>query len=96
MRVFGRLSKFNRFVNLAVTNVPGPPYFMGAELLEAFPIPPTAGNMSFMVAALSYNGQFNVSLSGDPQTCPDLAVLAEGLRRCFAEPHPVQATASAS
>jgi WS/DGAT C-terminal domain len=52
--------------------------------------------MSLMVAALSYNGQFNVGLFGDPKTCPDLAVLAEGLRRSFTELHPVTAAATAS
>lgn len=68
---------------------------MGSELLEAFLVS-HRGNMSFMVASLSYKAQFNLGVLGDPETCPDLALLGEGIRRSFAEIHPVAAAATAS
>ena len=71
------------FFNLVVTNVPGPPvplYALGAKLLEAFPFMPLAGNQSFAVAALSYEGQLNLGVLSDPVTCPDVEVFCAGVR----------------
>ena len=55
-------------VNLYVTNVPGPPsalYCAGARLLEAVPLAPLVAGVRLSVTALSYDGQFAVSLLGD-------------------------------
>src|SRR6266699_1780455 len=49
-----------RSVNLVVTNVAGPPvplYLAGARLLELFPVMPVMGNLTLVVAVLSYAGQ---------------------------------------
>ncbi len=76
------------FVNLVVTNVPGPPvplYAMGARMLEVFPVIPLAGNLSVGVAAFSYDGQLSLGIFADSDTCPDLDVLADGIRASFAE-----------
>jgi len=84
LRVFRR----QRFENLYVTNVPGPPvplYFSGAQILEIFPIVPTAGNVTLGIGALSYTGQFNITAIGDRELCPDLDVLLQGFQRSIDE-----------
>ena len=76
------------FVNLVVTNVPGPDvplYVLGARMLEAIPLVPLAGNLSVGVAALSYDGQLAIGILADPHACPDVDVLARGVDRCFNE-----------
>jgi diacylglycerol O-acyltransferase len=70
-------------VNLVVTNVPGPPvpqYLAGARLLELFPVVPVMGNLTMVVAVLSYAGQLNLTAVGDRGGCPDLEVFAHGVR----------------
>ncbi len=76
------------FVNLVVTNVPGPDvplYVLGARMLEAIPLVPLGGNLSVGVAALSYDGQLVIGILADPHACPDVDVLARGVDRCFNE-----------
>jgi diacylglycerol O-acyltransferase len=72
-------------INLYVTNVPGPPstlYFAGARLLEAAPLAPLVAGVRLSVTALSYDGQFAISLLAD-NNMPDLPVLAAGVRAAF-------------
>ena len=72
-----------RSVNLVVTNVPGPPvplYLAGARLLELFPVVPTMGNLTLVVAVLSYAGQLNLTAVTDQDGCPDLEVFVDGVR----------------
>jgi hypothetical protein len=55
-------------INLYVTNVPGPTstlYFAGARLLQAVPLAPLVAGVRLSVTALSYDGQFAVSLLAD-------------------------------
>jgi diacylglycerol O-acyltransferase / wax synthase len=69
-------------INLYVTNVPGPPaalYLAGTRLLEAVPLAPLVAGVRLSVTALSYDGQFGVSLLAD-DNMPDLPVLAAGVR----------------
>jgi diacylglycerol O-acyltransferase len=73
-------------VNVVVTNVPGPPvpmYFAGAQLLEIFPMMPTMGNLTLVVAALSYAGQLNITAIADRDGCPDVEVCARGVREAL-------------
>jgi diacylglycerol O-acyltransferase / wax synthase len=82
-RVWYRHFPRQRSVNLVVTNVPGPPaplYLAGAQLLELFPVVPVMGNLTLVVAALSYAGQLNLTAVADPDGCPDLEVFARGVR----------------
>ena len=72
-----------RSVNLVVTNVAGPPvplYLAGARLLELFPVMPVMGNLTLVVAVLSYAGQLNFAAAADQDSCPDLDVFARGVR----------------
>jgi WS/DGAT/MGAT family acyltransferase len=76
------------FVNLVVTNVPGPDvplYMLGARMLEVIPLVPLGGNLSVGVAALSYNGLFTIGVLADPDACPDADVFTAGIGRCFAQ-----------
>jgi hypothetical protein len=57
-----------------------PLYFARATLLEVFPIVPIAGNMTLGIGALSYAGQFNITVIADRDLCPDLAVFIAGVR----------------
>ena len=78
-----RFQVHQRFVNLSVTNVPGPPvplYLAGAQLLELFPVAPILGNQTLTVGALSYAGQLNLTAMADQDTCPDVEVFAQGVR----------------
>ncbi len=70
-------------VNVLVTNLSGPQfplYVAGARLLDAVPIPPIAGNVTVSFAALSYDGNLDLSVHADRQAWPDLEVLLEGMR----------------
>jgi diacylglycerol O-acyltransferase len=83
-RALLRLAAHQRVMSTYAANVPGPPvrlYFAGAPLLEVFPMVPLLGNISIGVGALSYAGQFNLTLVADLDACPDLDVAAEGARR---------------
>jgi diacylglycerol O-acyltransferase / wax synthase len=73
-------------VNLVVSNVAGPPvplYLAGAPLLEMFAMMPPMGNLTLVVAALSYAGELNLTAVGDREGCPDVEVFADGVRRAL-------------
>jgi hypothetical protein len=72
-----------RSVNLVMSNVAGPPvplYLAGARLLELFPMMPVMGNLTLVVAVLSYAGQLNLTATADRDACPDVEVFAEAVR----------------
>jgi diacylglycerol O-acyltransferase len=77
-----------RSVNLVVTNVAGPPmplYLAGAPLLELFPMMPVMGNLTLVVAVLSYAGQLNFTATADRDACPDVEVFTEGVRSALGD-----------
>ena len=83
-RLWYRLFPRQRSVNTVVSNVPGPPfavYLACARVLELIPLMPTMGNLTLVVAALSYNGQLNIAATADLDLCPDIEVFADGVRR---------------
>lgn len=82
-RLWYRRFPRQRSINLVVTNVAGPPlplHLAGARVLETFPMMPTMGNLTLVVAALSYAGQLNLTAAADRDGCPDVAVFAQGTR----------------
>jgi len=82
-RLWYRLFPRQRSVNIVVSNVPGPPfavYLAGAQVLDLVPLMPTMGNLTLVVAALSYMGQLNIAAAGDRDLCTDLNVFADGVR----------------
>ena len=75
-----RLVTRQRFVNLVVTNVPGPQfplYLDGRQLTDLFPIVPLGGNLNLGVAVVSYNGALDFGLVGDFVVMHDLEDLAD-------------------
>lgn len=87
-RIWYRQFPRQRSVNIVVSNVPGPPmplYLAGARLLEMFPTMPPMGNLTLVVAALSYAGQLNLTVVADREGCPDIEVFADGVRRTLYE-----------
>jgi WS/DGAT/MGAT family acyltransferase len=82
-RAFLRGFGHQRLMNTSITNVPGPPvplYLAGARLLELFPMVSLMGNLTLVVAVLSYAGQLNLTAVADQNTCPDVDVFAQGVR----------------
>jgi diacylglycerol O-acyltransferase len=54
-------------------------------LLEVFPVAAIMGNVTLAVAAFSYAGQLNIIAVADRDTCPDVEVFAQGVRRSLDE-----------
>jgi WS/DGAT/MGAT family acyltransferase len=70
-------------VNVTTADLPGPQvplYLAGARLLEVFPVLPLVANESLGIGALSYAGQFDITVVADRDTYPDLEVFATGVR----------------
>jgi len=83
-----------RMFNLTITNVPGPPqrlYAFGAPLIEILPLVPLFAGHTIGIAAVTYAGQMVFGLNADQLAAPDVAVLAEGIERSFAELRPPKA-----
>jgi hypothetical protein len=71
-----------RLVNLLVSNLPGPAvplFFAGTPVLAIFQFGVVQGNVTVSVGALSYAGQLNLDLAGDPDAAPDLTAFADGI-----------------
>jgi diacylglycerol O-acyltransferase len=82
-RAFIRHAARQRFMNVYVANVPGPPmplYLERAPLLEVFPVVPIMGNLTLGVGALSYAGQFNLTVVADRDACPDVEIFVQATR----------------
>jgi WS/DGAT/MGAT family acyltransferase len=83
-----RLEAFARFMNVVVTNVPGPQfplYLVGRKLLSWFPVVPLARMQTIGIALLSYDGRIGIGLLGDADRARDLPVLARALPEALAE-----------
>jgi WS/DGAT/MGAT family acyltransferase len=82
-----RLVQRQPFVNLVVTNVPGPQvplYCLGARMLEAYPMVPLSRNLSLGIAILSYCGTLHFGLLVDADVWPDIDDLARDIEAAFA------------
>ncbi|HEX3316917.1 MAG TPA: wax ester/triacylglycerol synthase family O-acyltransferase [Solirubrobacteraceae bacterium] len=82
-----RLQSRQRFINLVVTNVPGPQYplyLAGRRMLSTQPMVPLAENLALGVAIMSYDGALNFGLNGDYDAMADIAYLAADLRAAIA------------
>jgi diacylglycerol O-acyltransferase / wax synthase len=82
-RAFLRGFAHQRLMNTSVTNVPGPPvplYLAGARLLEVVPVVSLMGNLTLVVAVLSYTGQLNLAAIADRDACPDVHMFTDGVQ----------------
>jgi len=70
------------FIDTLTTNVPGPPFpvhVLGRRVDGLYPIIPVAGHTAITTGIFSYAGTLNVSVTGDADLAPDVAVLARGI-----------------
>ncbi len=82
------LVRHQPFVNMVVTNVPGPQmplYAMGARLLHTAPVVPLGPNLDISVGILSYDGELTFGLFADTSSCPDLDLVAAGIAAAHAD-----------
>ena len=83
-----RMVSHQPFVNVVVTNLPGPPtalHLQGDAVQTAIPIVPLGGNLSLSVAVLSYNGDLTLAFHADAASCPDVDVVADAARDAVLE-----------
>jgi WS/DGAT/MGAT family acyltransferase len=77
-----RLVARQRFMNLVVSNVPGPQiplYIAGARIMAAYPVMPLGPKVALSVAVTSLGGTMGFGFTGDWDGVPDVEVMAEGL-----------------
>jgi diacylglycerol O-acyltransferase len=77
-----------RYMNLVVTNIPGPQepiYLLGRKMLDWFPLVPLAQGQTLGIAIQSYDGKIGVGLLGDAEALRDLPVLAKAIPEALAE-----------
>jgi hypothetical protein len=85
-RAFVRLMARQRWANVYIANVHGPSQpvcFAGAPVLEIFPVVPLTGNVALGVGALSYAGEFNITIVADADAVPDVDTFATGMREAL-------------
>jgi diacylglycerol O-acyltransferase len=78
----GRLMGISQPFNLVVTNVPGPQfplYFLGARMLQCFPLVPIFHNQALGIALFSYDGGLYWGFNADWDAVPDLHVIIEAV-----------------
>lgn len=76
------------FMNLTVTNVPGPPrelYLLGAKMLELNPMLPIGNGLTLNVAVESYAGRLSIGVCCDPDAVPELDVFKDGMEAALDE-----------
>ncbi|MBF6301935.1 wax ester/triacylglycerol synthase family O-acyltransferase [Nocardia amamiensis] len=79
------LARFpQRSVGALATNVPGPRHELtigGRRVLELLPAVPIAMRLRTAIAILSYADHLTFGITGDYDTAPDIAVIADGIGR---------------
>jgi WS/DGAT/MGAT family acyltransferase len=89
--VLAQVARFQstfRYMNLVVTNIPGPReaiYLLGRKMLEWYPLVPLAQGQTLGIAIQSYHGRIGIGLLGDAEAMRDLPVLARGIPQALAE-----------
>jgi len=77
-----RLMSRGRFINLVVSNVPGPQvpmYMLGARLVATYPMMPLAERCALSIAVTSLTGVMGFGITSDWDSLPDIEYLAEGI-----------------
>lgn len=73
-----RLGYSQRYINLVVTNVPGPQerlYLLGRELEAIYPLVPLGGNLGLGVTIVSYASSIFFGFTADAEILPDVVEL---------------------
>lgn len=82
-----QLMAHQRFLNLYVSNVPGPPvpmYLRGKAVLAALPFGPVSGHMSVGIGVVSYRGQLTFGVSTS-ESIPEVELVARGIEEGLSE-----------
>jgi WS/DGAT/MGAT family acyltransferase len=77
-----RLMARRRFINLVVSNVPGPQvplYLDGARMVLTYPFMPLGERCGLSIAVTSLSGVMGFGFTGDWDTIPDIEVVRDGL-----------------
>jgi WS/DGAT/MGAT family acyltransferase len=83
-----RLAARGRFINLVVSNVPGPQiplYIAGARLVASYPIMPVAENMGLSIACTSLAGTMAFGITADWDILPDIEYVAAAMDESLTE-----------
>jgi len=83
-----QIGDVQRYVNLVVTNVPGPQdtlYLLGRELEAVSPLVPLGANPGLGVAIVSYADGIFFGFTSDPDIVPDVGELPSLLHRALEE-----------
>ena len=75
-----------RFQNLVVSNVAGPPlpiYFMGCQAQEIYPLTLLLNGAGLAITVFSYDGRMGWSVCANASVIPSLAPVQHALRREF-------------
>jgi diacylglycerol O-acyltransferase len=85
--------------NVTISNVPGPAealYFNGARLEQMYPVSLLSHGQALNITVVSYNGQFNVGLTGCRDTLPHMQRLAVYMGEALEELETVLGVAAAT
>jgi diacylglycerol O-acyltransferase / wax synthase len=96
-RLMMRFAARQRWADVYVANIPGPPaplYLAGAQVHELYPVVPLAGRVPVGVGALSYAGRLGITVVADRDACPDIEIFTDGLRAALTELEHAAATAA--
>lgn len=83
-----RVASRARFMNLVITNVPGPQqplYSCGVKMLEPYAVIPLAATQALAIGVTSYNSGIFFGLSADRDSNPDLRQMARYLDESISE-----------
>jgi WS/DGAT/MGAT family acyltransferase len=83
-----RLIHRQPYVNLVITNVPGPRaplHLLGSRIISMVPVVPLGRNLDVSVAVLTYHDQVVIAFHADPDRCPDLDVAGQEVHDALAE-----------
>ena len=83
-RFLSGIQRHQRYFNISLPNIRGPEaplYLAGHRITSVIPIPPLSANAGLIVCALSYAGEMSFGLLSDPNVCPGLETIAEGIEK---------------
>ena len=84
MGIYQRFIDHQRLIHTFVSNLKGPETaeaLLGCPITGIIPLSVATGNVTVAFTALSYAGSLVITISADPDTCPDLDRLQQELQR---------------
>jgi diacylglycerol O-acyltransferase / wax synthase len=84
MGIYQRFIDHQRLIHTFVSNLKGPEtaaVLLGCPITGIIPLSVATGNVTVAFTALSYAGSLVITISADPETCPDLDRLQQELQR---------------